>query len=99
MLSVDDYKPGDKIEISNVQAHLVDLTVFFGGYSLISSEKSMQLITGKRYMFDGSQHLFVISNVKAEEATEKPYFSFDFIKNNDGNKDGYNSVDDLETDS
>ena len=50
-------------------------------------------------MFDGSQHLFVISNVKAEEATEKPYFSFDFIKNNDGNKDGYNSVDDLETDS
>ena len=38
-------------------------------------------------------------NVVAEEASEKPYFSFDYIKTNDGkNIYGVQSVDDLDFD-
>ena len=50
-------------------------------------------------MLDGSQHLFVILNVKAEDAVEKPFFSFDYIKKNDGSEmHGVSTLDDLEYD-
>ena len=74
MLSVDNFQPGDYIEIYGVHTHLTDLTLFFGGYSPISSNKSLKLTNGKKYMLDGSQQLFVILNVTAEDASEKPYF-------------------------
>ena len=43
------------IEISGVDAHLTELTIFFGGYSPVTSSKSLKLANKRRYVLDGSQ--------------------------------------------
>ena len=53
MLTAGDFEEGDMVEISGVDTHLVDLTLFFGGYSPTSSNKALRLTSGKRYMLDG----------------------------------------------
>ena len=72
------------IEISGVDAHLTELTIFFGGYSPVTSSKSLKLANKRRYVLDGSQQQFLIVEVKAENANQKPYFSLSYNKANDG---------------
>ena len=54
MLTIENYQDGDMIEISGVDAHLTGLTIFFGGYSPLTSNKSLKLANKRRYLLDGA---------------------------------------------
>ena len=54
MLTIENYQEGDMIEISGVDAHLTELTIFFGGYSPVTSSKSLKLANKRRYLLDGT---------------------------------------------
>ena len=54
MLTIENYQEGDMIEITGVDAHLTELTIFFGGYSPVTSSKSLKLANKRRYLLDGT---------------------------------------------
>ena len=54
MLTIENYQEGDMIEISGVDTHLTELTIFFGGYSPLTSNKSLKLANKRLYLLDGA---------------------------------------------
>ena len=75
LLQVDDYEAGDVIELSGIDSVRMELTLFHGGYSLGSSTQKTQLENGKRYLLDGTQKLFLMTNTVDSGYFGKPYFS------------------------
>ena len=53
----------------------MELVLYHGGYSLASSTDSIKLEDTKRYIVDGTQMLFLITNTAQNNLHGKPYFS------------------------
>ena len=65
MLTVDNYREGDMIEVFGLDSYLTEIPVFFGGYSPVTASKSIKLSNNRRYKLDGSQQQFLIVEVHA----------------------------------
>ena len=74
MLSTENYRDGDIVEISSVTNHEFEATIFFGGHSPASSKKSIKISNRSKYTLDGSQQIFLVLDVTTEATLEKPYF-------------------------
>jgi len=80
LLSVDEYKQGDMIELSAIDSLKMDLVLYHGGYSLGSASQKTKLANGKRYLIDGTKKLFLLANTVNSSAIGKPYFSVSMKK-------------------
>ena len=78
MIQVDDYQDGDMIELSQIDSVKMNLVLFSGGYSLTTSTNRLELVSGTKYMLDGTQKLFLVADTLEEDqlaAFSKPYFT------------------------